>query len=210
MYRRRRGFRTGRGRTTRSLATNALRLARRNTRLVGKPEFKFIEETPAYTNVIDTGHVKQLTDIDQGDTASTRTGNTVRIKSFWIKWYCIYDTDNLPTISWLRIMFFIDTEQRGTAPGNSDLLGSVTIQGFKNDKYKRRFVILYDRTYWMDGAERKILMGEWYHRFNMLSDYADSQGSNPIGNHLYMFVMSEDPVNGPYFKGKFVTKFTDV
>lgn len=209
MYRRRRFF-TG-SRSTRAIARNALALSRRNSRLVSVPEFKQFIANGSIANVDTTGSIAALTNISQGDDLTNREGRTIRAKSLWVKFRAVYDVDNSPVISYYRVMIILDTEQRGTDPGINDILeSSGGYLAFRANKYKRRFVSLYDKVFWLDGVNRKSDFNEFYKRMNIPMDWSSATSTDKIGNHIFLVAISSDPVNGPSLGYRTCLKYTDV
>lgn len=172
-------------------ASTALKVATTVASLINV-EFKYVDQTSSLTPN-STGTIFHITDIAQGDTMSTRDGDSVKLKSIQAKWYGKQHSSATNTI--LRIIWFIDTVGAST-PTISELLGSgADVNAFRNLDNRGRFVILKDVTFNL--GDNTTFDGSWYKKLNMQTLWHDGTGSGVTSNHLYMAYISNEATNTP-------------
>lgn len=90
-----------------------------------------------------TGNVFYLTDIDEGDTSSTRNGDSVRAKSLNLKIHMTSGSAAGGTTC--RVLLVKDKANRGANPAITDILTSVSPLVYRNLDTTDRFKVLLDR-----------------------------------------------------------------
>lgn len=96
-----------------------------------------------------TATIQGLTDIAQGDTDGTRTGNSLLVKDYQMKLKITKHAS--ATNTYIRHIIFRDNQQiKDTVPVVADLLQNSAYNDFYTATAKGRFSILNDRTYELD------------------------------------------------------------
>jgi len=113
-------------------------------------EYKYYEATQATQAVIDyNGQIFNLCDPAQGDGATQRNGDSIKMKTLTLRGDIAYNGTTPETV---RMIIFNDKESSVTA--GSDILESTGVQtapySGKNPNYKYDTKILYDKTYVID------------------------------------------------------------
>lgn len=116
-------------------------------------EKKYKDTDVANVTIPNTGVVHPtLLGIDQGATEITRVGNRIRLKNV-----NIFFSFSIPSTATaadaedvIRIIFFVDTQCNGLAPGVTDILKTANFLSFRNMNQADRFVILKDKVFAMN------------------------------------------------------------
>lgn len=158
-------------------------------------EFKH-HETELDSTIFDSGTVQCQNLLTLGDGASDIDGQQCRFKS--IQCYCRTQMQaSTPAVC--RIIYFIDLQARGTAPGLADVLAtgvsSYAVTCPRNLNNRKRFVILKDHIFTLTPMQpvrefkyyRKLDLKTVYD-INPSGDVSDIQ-SNPI----YILFISDQP-----------------
>lgn len=170
-----------------SIATSALRTASLVKSLINV-EYKYVDNYNATAVIPGTygtvGDVILQTGITQGDSVNQRNGNSVKLKSVYIRGLFSLDTTVLPHTD-IRLMVIKDLEgvySSGTAISPSDIL---QIPNYFlspiNINNGKRFKVLYDRTISLDASNPsrmfKIFMKSNQHlRFTGPTNTATDEG----------------------------------
>jgi len=85
-----------------------------------------------------------LTNIDQGDTDTTRDGNSIKLTTLLMRGSVIFD-DTTNEFQPIRIMLVKDTQTNQAQFSITDLLQSTSVYSSLNIDNGKRFRILYDR-----------------------------------------------------------------
>lgn len=89
-----------------------------------------------------TGSITLLNGLVQGNTVSTRVGNSVRFKNLAIR--AAVANATAETI-WLRYLIVRSEQPNGVAPTITQILQSANVQSFRNLNNVKRFTILKDK-----------------------------------------------------------------
>ncbi len=122
------------------VARQALRLARG---MVGSVERKIYQQTSLSTNYL-AGSVTNVFAPAQGDTVSTRTGDSVRLKRIVIRMTYATFTDS--TITWRFVLFHDKRQVSGVTPTVTTVLTTDTALSQFSDATRGRFAIHRDIT----------------------------------------------------------------
>lgn len=110
-------------------------------------EFKYHDVGAAnYACDATAGVVTYLNDIDVGNTAVTRIGRQITIKSIQVEGIIVQE-DAICGPNLVRIMIVYDKQTNGAAPTIADIMGGQSSIRFRNLDYRSRFVILYNKTF---------------------------------------------------------------
>lgn len=128
------------------IASKALKMAKYMKGMINCEKHYFdntISSTPSYT-----GLVYPLLDNAQGDDSYNRSGNSLLLRSIYLKLNVSGNVVNSQTN--IRIILFQDLENTGTAPNMADLLTSASnassYLSALNVDHTPRYKILYDKT----------------------------------------------------------------
>lgn len=150
-----------------------------------------------------SGEVVFLSGIAQGDSQIQRNGAQCKAVSLNVKYYITKHASASNTI--VRIIFFIDSETDATLPTIAELLGtSVSVTSFKNETWKRRFIILKDITHNL--GDKTCVDVQWYKKLKMVMKYSGDANTIDVAvdNHLFMAVISTEATYTPslYYRTK--------
>lgn len=140
-----------------------------------------------------------LTNMAQGDTNITRTGNSIALKSFHLKG--VLKRDSTVPGEIVRVMLVLDKDNAaGTIPNITDVVASSGVYSFRNMDYARRFTVLMDRTYTYQTDKPNVVI-EFWKKFYMKKDkrgrpvishhclFDGSTANNFTRNHIYLYVI---------------------
>lgn len=99
------------------------------------------------TPVGGTSQIVQLTNIDQGDTESTRDGDRVILKSFSMKGHIITDPDATNDTICRIIIFQTRNNIKGTAPVVTDVLATDNVSAIRSWDDRKDIRVYYDKRF---------------------------------------------------------------
>lgn len=176
-------------------ANSALKLARAVSEMVDV-EYKNLDTRTTLTAVTTAGGVVLLNDIDQGNDSNNREGRQVKAKQVYIKGYCVGSTNTNDNM--MRVMLVLDCDNQGSNPAVSDILtvpGTYHVYSHKNTVNRKRFVILWDRTYELENGRSE--QWEIYKKVSYKLDYSSATGTDTTNNALFLVYISNDSTNTP-------------
>ncbi len=149
-------------------ANKAYRMAKRALSLVN-PEFKFLDTLGTQTVIPEAaGTIVPLTNVAQGDTSSTRTGDSIKLTSLTMKANISMSTSSVQTHC---VIFLVEDKQTNSALyTTSQLLTDVTqhdsiVSSLNLDnKYRFRVIKRWNFTLEDNGKQSKYI--KFYHRFH--------------------------------------------
>lgn len=157
-----------------------------------------------------TATIIQLNAIAQGDTVSSRTGNSILAKYLAVKMSLAIHGSATNTV--VRLIIFIDHQQiADTAPGTTDLLNSNSTLAHIQTNTVGRFEVIKDWFITLDSASRASFTTQLYKNFagrTQRGRYYDSgtglhckfngTGSTDIqSNGIYFLMLSSEATNTP-------------
>lgn len=154
-----------------------------------------------------TGSVYCLTALGQGDTESTRSGNTVLFHSLYIKMALTPHAS--ATGTFIRYMLVVDKASDSASPVSTDILENVDITGFLKHVNSQRFGVIRDKVYHVspDGKDTAFIRD--YVPLNMKVHYDGTTSSDNFNNGVYIFLLSNEPTNTPTVNLRARKKFYD-
>lgn len=186
-------------------------------RFVGtlKPEIKFHDSPLAGTNVPSTGAVEHITDIAQGDTVSTRTGNAINVVSITLKGK-ITTTGNG---EYYRIAIVKDNQTiSDSQPTASTIFSDVNLSAdpvhvLPTIANLSRFTILYmSKLFYgtgISGGDQPAAF-EFSKKVNIKTSYNGTASSDQEKNALYCIFLTDSASNTVDFTGVVRIGFTDI
>lgn len=162
---------------------------------VVKPEMKKITYTYSNTYVSTTGLMIYLQPLSQGDTSTTREGDTVYSHHVDIRGRLIYGA----TPCCIRMFLFLDGNNTGANPAALDYLDVVNYYGFRQLEAVERFRTLYNNVFVVDDQRQAYINFNIYKKLGWRSTYSGNAGTvaDARHNHLFMFVVSTTDENQP-------------
>lgn len=131
-----------------SLASNAVRGVSLLRSLINT-EFDYVD-TLALQNMPAAGSINLLNGMTQGDGPNNRTGTSIKMKSYEIK----YGLQNNATAinTQCRVLLVLDKQSNGAAPVLTDILQTNSPYSPRNLNNRKRFKILMDKRYSLSTA----------------------------------------------------------
>lgn len=212
-FKRRRTFKKRSFKPKMTTASAGMFLAKKAYRMALKVAGVVNAEKKWYDNDISntpnsSGIVNLITNIGQGDGASTRDGNSIAIKSYLNNIYLLWNTAGAVTTSCRAIIFIDKNDNNGSIPAVTDVLKSATVWSPLNLTNSTRFKILYDKRFSRD-LQVNTIYDSFFHKFFNKKDYSgnptvqhhctwyDDTGSHTNEGHLYSLLVSSESANLP-------------
>lgn len=136
--------RTTRGPKTSGTLTQQVKSLQRVVRNLA-PENKYLDVTTSASNITTAGSVVHITQVAQGDSQGSRTGNSINLTSISVtgRFDRAADVNSQTSVAY-RIAIVIDKEQvADTSPTVSDIFTGAPIASFPNLDNLERFRILW-------------------------------------------------------------------
>lgn len=157
---------------------------------------KFMHEIDLInTEIVVAGSLVHLSGIANGDTESTRTGNSIFIKSLYFRIGMELAAADLT--SFVRIILFIDKQQiADTAPTKADLIqanSGAVVSVFEplNELTKGRFTILRDTMVTLDTAKGLTAFRNYYIKLNHHVRFNGTASTDVQKGGIYALVFSD-------------------
>lgn len=143
-----------------------------------------------------SGSVISLHEIAQGDTDSTRTGNSILAKSLAFRF--LINMNPSATQTYVRILLIQDKQQiADTGPSITDVLHSASVQSLLLIQHIGRFQVLHDQVVDLDNSLRTTKMTKLYKKLHTHIRYNGSAASDIQKNGYYLMVLSNEATNTP-------------
>lgn len=185
------------------VGSSALRIAKQVKNLVNV-EFKHHEVSSSLT-CVGTGHIISLSSVAQGDSQTTRDGDSIRGKSLQIRIRMGHNASG-GTGQTVRMILFID--KQNNQPGTCDptlsgtpygVLNQSTLQSLTLPENSGRYKILKDKMYTMTNDIKELIDLKIYKKINPKITFTSSSTNVAQKNNIYMLVFSNEATNGPSF-----------
>lgn len=182
------------------------RINRRVNKLLRGVEKKFhdvqpISQTPTNT----TGVVLNITDLDEGDTSSTRTGEKVTCKSLYFKGEIAKHASATST----KVRIFLARQKNNQVPAINGILQSGTINAPYNVEFKKLVEVFNDRTFIVDATTPKIQYNYMIPKEFQIS-FSGAAGTDLGSNSVYLCMISSEATNTPTVSGYSRMLYTDL
>lgn len=120
-----------------------------------------------------------LTGMAQGDTESTRVGDSIMPKSLQAKLKLMFDTTN-PSEN-VRVVIVKDKDNNvGTPPGYTQVYQMTAPYTLRSMDYPKRFKVLYDKIFTCN-TTKPVVNIDWYYKYKMMKDF---KGNYTRGDHI--------------------------
>jgi len=151
--------------------------------------------------------VQQLSQIAQGDTDSTRTGNSIFCRSTDMRG--ILRINGMGVASIVRIMMFIDLQQvDDTVPTVTQVLDTASVNSPLNNATVGRFSVLYDRKYTLTAVRNPIIPVRIYRKMRHHIRFNGANATDYQKGCIWVLVITDDAAN-PTFEFSSRTNFYD-
>ena len=178
-------------------------------------ELKYRDEPAAafgFANVPNTGSFVVLNALSQGDSATTRTGNSIVQRNLEMRLNVRWATASAVPTATLRVMLIWDRQANGSLPNASNVLQFVDYLSPINDSYRKRFKVIYDKNLSVQSTGPSIVQTKKLKKLsNTVTRYSGNGGTiaDITTNSLFMFMISSEAVNGPLVNYAFRMRYTD-
>lgn len=175
-------------------------------------EFKWFD-THLSSTVSSTGTWQLLNGIGQGDTATLRDGNQIRIKSVECKLQ--FKLNASATTSTIRTFLVLDMDPDGATPVIADLLDTAigsAIVAPRTMSNRRRFLILKEKTFNLSDAGNKVSCPKTLYKKLDIKTLYDGSNSTIAGikeHALFMVYVSDSSVNNPAIEAHHRIRYID-
>lgn len=190
----------GAGKTTRSIATKALKAAKNARSLIDASKY-FIDVTGSGVTMSNNGTITLLTPIAQGDDVNNRSGNSVLAKSFRFSYDITQNTAAGQTSQMARVLIVSDKLQTGTAPTPAQILQTLGNANAVNSPINvdalPRFSVLYDRRHSLESNGDIRQHGMCRKHFSKRISYTGAATTDTYKNNIYLLVLSDVAANDP-------------
>lgn len=163
-------------------------------------------------NAGSTGLLTLLSGIAQGDTNTTRDGNSVKLMGG--RFTTVLTINASASTTYVRSIIFADTRNQAANPTIADVLDTATPIGLPNlDTAPNRFLILYDRMDKMSINGDRTILYDW--DLSKLANLHLSFGGTGAtvasvqGLAIYSFIFSNESVNTPSHRSESRLFFVD-
>lgn len=198
------------GKATKQLAADAYKGVQLVKQLVNT-EFDY-KDTAATVNPAAAGALVLLNGLTQGDTASSRTGNSIRMKSYDMRWFVNNNSSAGQTE--VRVMLVLDKQSNGVTPSVTDILATNTVVSPRNLDNRKRFKVIMDRNYAISTAGPSSRYDSAH--FKNIQTHVAYYNSSNAGtvadistNALYLLYLSDQATNTPGLQYYFRLRFID-
>lgn len=165
-------------------------------------EFKSKDED--YSNTLPVGSelINLCNGLTKGDDIDNRDGRQVRFKS--IQFNGRISRNNLATQPYQRVRFVmvIDKQPNQFTVAWTDVFRDLDVDTLRNINYRKRFVVLWDRTYTVT-EQIPVKSFKVYKKLDMKTVYddGDTGGASDIStNAIYLLAFSDSTANNPLLK----------
>lgn len=158
-------------------------------------EFKNFELDNSQTMTAG-GTITHLTGINQGDTATSRDGNSARLRSMIFRFTITKDAaDTSESTVCRRIIFKMG--HHADTPTVTEILDSASVNSMFNLDNTERFTILSDSTFRLADGIMQVHQGKKRFKFNHKIKWTGSLGTNVQYGQIYMLTISNESTYPP-------------
>lgn len=174
-------------------------------------EMKFHDSALVVVPVLGTPTISCLNQIAQGTNESDRIGNSILLKDMNFRYQILanYTTEQQNMV---RLVFFVDKHQAGTAPTFASIFQTTSnFQSSFNKDFTDRYAILKDKYFVLSSGGNRVLQGKFYKALPFHTRFLGASNSSvDLGNNsVYVLWWSAYAVNGPSISWYNRLNFTD-
>lgn len=142
-------------------------------------------------NFFSSGNILPLTDIAIGDTASTRTGNSIFLRNLYLNLNIKCNPTNLDT-TFCRMILFIDTQQvADTTPTLTDILTTSTPNSTLNSTTAGRYKVVKNWEFMLNNGTRPGLAIKKYFKLWNHVKYNGPLSTDIQRGGFYLAILSD-------------------
>lgn len=191
-------------------AQNAMRLASTTASVVNKisqlvnAEKKYVTTNSSSNPSSGSPALINLTQIAQGDTENTRSGNRVLLHDFVLRYY-MYANQSGAEVQIMELLIFVDTQNDGSDPTEADIFDDTgNILSFYNPDNTERFITLYHKRIPLSKDGHDIKMLSMYEKLNFHLNFDGVNAADTNTNTMYMMVKTDQAALSPtmYYSSK--------
>lgn len=161
---------------------------------------EYKEDNDSITTSPDSsGYVDLIFNTAQGDSESTRDGQSCRIKSLRLLGHIKLHAS--ATDTQVRFIVFTRHVVNGTLPAVTDVLRIADVQALPNTDNRGDIKILLDKTWCLSTASAPRVVVDWYRKMNLEVLYTRGTTTGGIAslehNGLFVCVVSSESTNTP-------------
>lgn len=191
-----------------SLAYKAYKGVRWIQRLINV-EKKFFDIVSAPT-VSTTPSIISLSNIAQGNDYNQRDGNSILIQSMLLR--ALITLNSMAATSIIRLVLFVDNDQRGTDPAATDLFESVgSLTTPLNHNVASRFNVLMDKFVSLSINGNRSMTFKRFFKYNRHIKYTGTTGADATAYEgaIFLLLWSSEVTNVPTVDYSFRLRYTD-
>lgn len=160
-------------------------------------EYKYADAGITTDTPTNAGNITYLSGIAQGDGNVNRDGTSVLMKSLYMRWQINMHASAVNTV--LRMIIFVDTENRGALPAVTDILQTADARAFMVRENGTRFNILHDKLYIFNINTNAVTIGKLYKKLFFHSKYTGSSAAvtAQLENGVFILLISDQATNTP-------------
>lgn len=197
--------------STAMIAKRALRLAKLNRKA---QELKYRDVQATATAIDNTGLVQPINVAAQGDGVTNRDGNSLFIKSFYMKYFLQWDVASSTASQTVRVILVQDKQCDQASPSFGDVLEDVTsldiLTSAIDFNNSRRFKILYDRNHSLNQVRTNVTVKKFF-KINQTTKFLNTGATiADISTNAYFLMFISDSVSeSPILTSFLRMRFTD-
>lgn len=200
------------GRSTRRIATSALKIAKK-VEDATSPEYKDYRIATIPVTMSNLGVVYDLIGngsayggITQGAGNNDRIGDSIKLQRLVFRG--LFQKTSTGTIASIRCMLFKGKSEEGVSYVTSDILESLSVYSGKNEANRYNSKIIYDEVFVVDTIKSGHVELDWNIPLNWHCQF--EPGSTNVSNGgLWMLILTSAATNQPQWDGVFRISYTD-
>jgi len=175
-------------------------------------ELKYRDEPLGTASIASTGSFVLLNNLAQGDSATTRTGNSVVARTLEMRFNIRWNAAAASTSQGLRVMLLWDRQANGSLPALNTVLQATDYLSPVNDSFRKRYKVIYDKNFVVASVGPLIVQAKKLKKLgNTVTRYNGNAGTvaDVVSNSLLFYLISSDAANGPTIQYQFRLRYTD-
>lgn len=179
-----------------STAQKALQVAN-GVRMLLNVEYKNNDIPETSLSVINSGTLISLNHLSQGDTKSTRTGDSVLNKSLVFKYYITPSPSAVDT--YIRLVLIYDKYPNGTMATIDEIFKEARITGHLKIASASRFHVFKEFLISVNASSSENTIAKYYKKFNNHTKYNGTNGGTNgiMSGQMLLYAISNQPLNLP-------------
>lgn len=183
-------------------AGSAWKMAKKALSLINV-EYKYLDVTAGSQNMTGTPTIVLLNGCQTGDTATTRDGQSILLKSIYCQ-FMVYMDPSSTTYNIVRFMLVLDTQPNATVMSAADLFQNNTsgtnVVSPININYGKRFKVLYDKRFSLNATQIREKVWKYFKRLKFHTKFNTGNAgtiADITSNALYLVFVNDNNVTTP-------------